>query len=118
MCMKRIIICLLITLAIFSQIFAQTKRKTTRKVPRKPLVIVGTANSNLIETPTLAPETQRRLDTFRVVWQTIKDNYFDQTFNGHNWETVKTEFEPRVTKSVSDKGTYEIIEEMGDAFIE
>ena len=49
---------------------------------------------------------------YRVVWQTIRDNYFDQTFNGHNWENVKAEFEPRILKSVSDKETYEILEEM------
>ena len=110
--MKKIISCLIIILVIFSPTFAQTKSKTTDETPPKPIVKIGSADTPVVDITQLTPETKRRLDTFRVVWQTVKDNYFDQTFNGHNWENVKAEFEPRILKSVSDKETYEILEEM------
>lgn len=60
----------------------------------------------------LSPELQRRVETFQLVWQTIKNNYFDQTFSGLNWETIRKEYEPRVLKTKTDSQLHDILEEM------
>jgi carboxyl-terminal processing protease len=74
-----------------------------------------TAPGAAIETETLAagsPEQMRRLETFRLVWQKINDDYFDRTFSGLNWKTVKAEFEPRVAKAASDAELHLLLQEM------
>ena len=60
----------------------------------------------------LSPAAERRLETFRVVWQTVKDNYFDQTFGGLNWNKIKTEYESRVRVSQTDAELHLILQEM------
>ncbi|HEX8735615.1 MAG TPA: S41 family peptidase [Pyrinomonadaceae bacterium] len=70
------------------------------------------ADSGVAVSEKLSPEAERRLETFRLVWQTVKDNYFDQTFGGLNWNKIKTEFEPRVLKSQTDAELHLILQEM------
>lgn len=41
-------------------------------------------------------QRQTQLDSFDHVWTTIRDNHFDPTFNGVDWDAVRTEFRPRV----------------------
>lgn len=60
----------------------------------------------------LSPEAERRLDTFRIVWQTISDNYFDRNFGGLNWNQIKNEFEPRVRRALSDVELHALLQEM------
>jgi carboxyl-terminal processing protease len=70
------------------------------------------AESNIVAPEKLSPEGERRLETFRLVWQTIKDNYFDQTFSGLNWNKIRAEFEPRVLQSKSDAELHTLLQEM------
>src|SRR5215213_717789 len=70
------------------------------------------SDSGIAVSEKLSPEAERRLETFRLVWQTIKDNYFDQTFGGLNWNKIKIEFEPRVLKSQTDAELHLILQEM------
>lgn len=60
----------------------------------------------------LSPEAERRLETFRMVWQTVKDNYFDQTFGGLNWNRIKIEFEPRALQAQTDAELHSLLQEM------
>jgi len=89
-------------------IFAQR-----RKAPPKNNVVVKSSEIiSVIPPRNLSPEQQRRLDTFNFVWQTIKSNYFDQTFSGLDWDKLKKEFEPRVMKTASDGQLHDILQEM------
>ena len=47
-----------------------------------------------------------------MVWQTVKDNYFDQNFGGLNWDKIKTEFELRARESRTDAELHLILQEM------
>lgn len=47
-----------------------------------------------------------------MVWQTVNDNYFDQTFGGLNWNQIKNEFEPRVRQAPSDTELHALLQEM------
>ncbi|MDQ3130116.1 MAG: S41 family peptidase [Acidobacteriota bacterium] len=101
---------LLIFVWIFSlneNLPAQTRKSPPRKtvVARQPKIIQS-APANL------TPERQRRLDAFNFTWQTIKTNYFDQTFSGLDWDKIKKEFEPRVLRSATDAQLHDILQEM------
>ncbi len=95
-------------LSINENLFAQ-KRKTP---PRR--TVVGTPQKILTVKPTrdLPPEMQRRLNAFYFAWETIKNNYFDQTFSGLNWENIKKEYEPRVLNTKTDKQLHDLLQEM------
>ena len=60
------------------------------------------------------PEQQLRYDSFQKVWQTIRENYFDQTFNGLDWGKIWTEYEPRVAKTTTDSQLHDLLQEMID----
>jgi carboxyl-terminal processing protease len=60
----------------------------------------------------LTPEQKKRLETFNLVWQTIKDNYFDQTFNGLNWENIRKEYQPRVLLAKTSFQFHSALQEM------
>ncbi len=102
-------------LILFVWLFAANENISAqrRKSPPKKNVVVKSAKIISVILPrNLLPEQQRRLDTFNFVWQTIKSNYFDQTFSGLDWDKIKKEFEPRVLKTASDNQLHDILQEM------
>src|SRR5262249_34064963 len=60
----------------------------------------------------MPPDVQRRYDTFIQVWQTIKLNYFDPTFSNLNWDTVRSEYEPKVRAARSDAELHDLLGSM------
>lgn len=58
------------------------------------------------------PGQQRRFESFLLVWQLINDNYFDENFNGVDWNKVKTEFEKRVKETKNDLDFHILLQEM------
>lgn len=103
-------LCFLTIISLTNENAAAQKRKPAPKktivAARKPLVITAAV------APKVSPETQRRLESFNYAWETIKNNYFDQTFSGLNWENIRLEYTPRVLNSVSDKQFHQILQEM------
>ncbi len=59
-------------------------------------------------------EDKRRLETFEIVWQTVNDNYFDQTFSGLNWKQIKAEYLPQVKKTKTDMDLHFLLQKMID----
>src|SRR5262245_49310722 len=62
--------------------------------------------------PRMPPDVQRRYDTFIQVWQTIKLNYFDPTFSNLNWDSVRSEYEPKVKAAHSDAELHDLLSSM------
>jgi carboxyl-terminal processing protease len=60
----------------------------------------------------VADDAERRKETFRIVWQTVKDQHFDPTFGGLNWDAVRDEFAPRAAESRSDRELHRLLQEM------
>ena len=87
--------------------FAQTtkRRPVVKPTPRVPV-------QAYIDPATLTPEQKKRLEAFRTVWQTIKDNYFDQTFNGLNWDETRREYEPQALKATTSLEFHSTLQEM------
>src|SRR5262245_26937005 len=39
-----------------------------------------------------------RLEVFEEVWQTVRDRYYDPSFNGVDWHAVRTRYRPLVER--------------------
>jgi carboxyl-terminal processing protease len=86
---------------------AQKRKFPPRKTTvARPTRIIQAAPANL------TPERQRRLEAFNFTWGTIKNNYFDQTFSGLDWNKIRKEFEPRVLQAANDGQLHDLLQEM------
>ncbi|HEX8288236.1 MAG TPA: S41 family peptidase [Pyrinomonadaceae bacterium] len=102
------ILFLLLCFFTFNENLSAQKRKAA---PRRS---VATAQKIVTaKTPlNLSPDEQNRLNAFYFAWETIKNNYFDQTFSGLNWDNIKKEYEPRVLTARNDAQLHNLLQEM------
>lgn len=59
-----------------------------------------------------AEARRRRKEAFEIVWQTVKENHFDPTFGGTDWDAVRAEFAPRVERAASDRELHALLQQM------
>ncbi|HEX8352141.1 MAG TPA: S41 family peptidase, partial [Pyrinomonadaceae bacterium] len=57
-------------------------------------------------------EAERRRQAFEVVWQTVKDNHFDPSFGGVDWDAVRAEFSPRAAAARTDRELHVLLQQM------
>jgi carboxyl-terminal processing protease len=55
---------------------------------------------------------ENRLKIFKQVWETINDKYYDEKFNGIDWNNVKTIYQPKIEAAKTDDEFYGVIKEM------
>jgi carboxyl-terminal processing protease len=55
---------------------------------------------------------QVRQDTVRLVWETVRDKYFDPTLGGVDWNAVRTRYEPEVRKAATIKDFHDVLNRM------
>jgi carboxyl-terminal processing protease len=60
----------------------------------------------------ITPEAAKRHESFAIVWRTVKDNFYDPTFGGVDWDEVLERYEPRVVKTRSDGELHLLLQEM------
>jgi C-terminal peptidase prc len=53
-----------------------------------------------------------RQETFRLVWETVRDKYFDATLGGVDWDAVRTRYEPEVAKAATIKDLHDVLNRM------
>jgi carboxyl-terminal processing protease len=53
-----------------------------------------------------------RKEIFEKVWQEIRDHYYDSSFNGVNWEDVRTRYSPLIDATKDDQGFYALLSQM------
>ncbi len=53
-----------------------------------------------------------RVETFDIVWRTVKEKHFDPTFGGLDWDRVREQYAPRVSAVKSDRELYGLLQEM------
>lgn len=54
----------------------------------------------------------RRREAFEIVWRTVKENHFDPTFGGVDWDAVREEFAPLVARAESDLEAHMLFQRM------
>jgi carboxyl-terminal processing protease len=61
----------------------------------------------------LTPEQcQKNLESFDLVWQTVRDSHFDPKLGGVDWEGARTELRPRVEKANNTAEARAIMDDM------
>lgn len=55
-----------------------------------------------------------RAESFRLVWETVRDRYFDPAFGGVDWDTVRRELEPAAMSAPTDAAFYGVLQQMVD----
>jgi carboxyl-terminal processing protease len=100
------LVLLLLLMVTSGNIFSQTKRRRPAVPSQSKAILAPPAPVQL------TPEQEKRLEAFNTVWKTIKDNYFDQTFNGLNWENIRKEYQPRVLKASTSFEFHSVLQEM------
>lgn len=87
---------------------AQKRRAAFTKRPRAVVQAIASPLSDTV----LPPAAQLRVDAFLKAWETLRQNYFDPTFNNLDWNKIKAEFEPRVRAAKTDGQLYALLNEM------
>jgi carboxyl-terminal processing protease len=59
------------------------------------------------ESPAILP-----LETFDAVWTTVRDQHFDATLNGVDWNAVRDELRPRAEAAASQPELRQVLDEM------
>ena len=63
--------------------------------------------------PTLtAEQKQLNVESFEFIWSTIRDQYWDPTFGGINWNAVRDEFRPRIERAATMPETRSLMGQM------
>ncbi|MEY3143735.1 MAG: hypothetical protein RLY21_2228 [Planctomycetota bacterium] len=105
---------------------AGTPSSATQPAMSKESAPADTANTTRVEaapepttapTPTPTPAAKpapavRPVETFEMVWTTVRDQHFDKTLNGVDWEAVRVEFEPRARAAASQEELRALLGEM------
>ncbi|MDT4952866.1 MAG: carboxyl-terminal processing protease [Acidobacteriota bacterium] len=66
------------------------------------------ADSNNISSPTL----EGRLAVFDDTWETIRDRYYDPTFNGLDWQAERAKFRPLAARAQTTPELYGVLRRM------
>src|SRR5882724_5620176 len=84
------------------------------------LLVTGAALSALAQQPnppTPAPpaettDTQKRQESFEIVWKTVNDRFYDPTFGGVDWKKVRERYAPMVAAAQSDQEVNRLLQTM------
>src|SRR5262249_35384769 len=61
----------------------------------------------------LTPEQrQKNIESFDLVWQTVRDTHYDPKLGGVTWEAVRTELRPRLEKAATRDEARAVMNEM------
>jgi carboxyl-terminal processing protease len=63
--------------------------------------------------PTLTPaQRQLNIDSFEMIWKTVRDKHWDPKLNGVNWQAVHDELLPKLEKAQSMDAARDIMSDM------
>ena len=99
---KRVLTSLALALALFSPVVALSPQNKSRK----------RAATQRRTQARKDPARERREKTFQLVWQTVKDEHFDPTLGGVDWNAVRVRYAPRVARVNSDQELHYLLQTM------
>jgi len=62
--------------------------------------------------PLTSREKQLNIESFEVIWSTIRDQYWDQTFGGVNWTAVHDELRPQMDYAGTQAAARKVMADM------
>lgn len=69
------------------------------RLPLSVLLLLATGCSSLREPRLTAKQKELNLESFQVVWETVRDKYYDPDLNGLDWDAIREEYRPRVVQA-------------------
>jgi carboxyl-terminal processing protease len=84
----------------------------SQQIPAPPKAATATAQQQEEEKKAGGDDIRRRKEAFEIVWQTVKENHYDPTFGGVDWDQVKVEFAPRVALTRNDMELHLLLQQM------
>ena len=82
-------------------------------VPLCALAACPPARAQEAPRSTLSPQqVQRNVESFDLVWTTIRDKHFDPRLNGVDWKQVRDELRPRIEHAGSTAEARKILQQM------
>lgn len=60
----------------------------------------------------LRADVPKGLETFDAAWTIVRDTHFDKTFNGVDWDAVKTEFRPKAAAAATTSELRSVLRSM------
>ena len=100
--MKRTLLIALLSLLLCFGIAAQTPQPTQNV----PGAVSGAVALRL------RGAAEVRLETFDIVWRTVKEKHFDPTLGGLDWDKVREQYAPRASAAKSGGAFYEVLRQM------
>ena len=86
------------------------------KPPRRTALFIALAScvaGLACDRDSLTPgEHQVELESFDLIWSTLRDCYFDPTFGGMDWDAVRTELRPRIEQVSCRENARQVLEEL------
>ena len=62
--------------------------------------------------PADTADTQKRRESFEIVWNTVNERFYDPAFGGVDWRKVRERYAPLVTKPQSDQEFHRLLQQM------
>lgn len=56
--------------------------------------------------------SKERVELFEQVWKTIDEKYYDPSFNGVDWKSVRERYRPRLDAAAGDEEFYDLLNQM------
>ena len=79
---------------------------------RRALVTAAAAASVWLGATSLTAQAPKGLETFDAAWTIVRDTHFDKTFNGVDWDAMKTEFRPKAAAATTTAELRTVIRSM------
>jgi carboxyl-terminal processing protease len=93
---------------LFLIVFAFQSVTTDGQTPQSPPPVAAGARAEKV----LDAAAERRKEAFEIVWRTVRDNHFDPTFGGVDWDAVREEFAPLVRAAQNDQEAHSLLQQM------
>lgn len=97
--------------ALFLILFA-LQSVTQGQQPQAPRGETTAVAASAPPSSAVGAEAERRKESFEIVWRTVKENHFDPTFGGVNWDAVREEFAPRAAAARTDRELHLLLQQM------
>lgn len=76
------------------------------------LVLPSMAAGHSVAPREAADAAAARMATFETVWKIVNEKFYDPTFNGVDWQDVRTRYAPRVAGIANDADLYPLLNAM------
>ncbi|MBK9142386.1 MAG: caspase family protein [Candidatus Melainabacteria bacterium] len=83
----------------------------------KPLFLIAIFIAAFISPYPVSSREVKPKELYRLVWQTVRDNYYDRSFNGQDWSTWQHKFDSRLsTETEANAAIKEMLASLGEPF--